>query len=391
MVSATSEASDAQAVVSQPALTAQAAEAIVAESVPTPEEKTSEEEKAPESAPRQKVAVPAGEPVAEVHAESVAASVPKKKKKKKKKVAKKLASATTESVLAPHSAPEAQSREVLHDKLDRLEQRLEEKKEEVARAAREGFASDPALDDTSVPPIDLDVHDEFFAAGDRPQQKIPGASGSFEAIDPKALRKMTAEARARRAHLSRYVKWAVGGAAVLLLLGFVVKMVRGKASDEPVVRQEVVHVAQAAPVPPPAVEERAENKAQQAPVDQGELDEQPKADEAKVDDKKADEDKKVENADTDKKDEPLVDKPKTAWQEKQAAKAALEGGANGAAVAAGERSVALDPSDGEAWLVLGAAYQALGNGGQAKRAYNACINQGKKGPIDECRQMLGSM
>ncbi len=83
--------------------------------------------------------------------------------------------------------------------------------------------------------------------------------------------------------------------------------------------------------------------------------------------------------------------PKTAYQEKISAKAALERGSNGAAIAAGERSVALDPSDGEAWLVLGGAYQAMGNNGQAKRCYNACVSQGKKGPISDCRDMLGSM
>ena len=48
----------------------------------------------------------------------------------------------------------------------------------------------------------------------------------------------------------------------------------------------------------------------------------------------------------------------------------------------------LDPSDGEAWLVLGGAYQAMGNTGQAKRCYNACVSQGKKGPISDCKDML---
>ena len=66
-------------------------------------------------------------------------------------------------------------------------------------------------------------------------------------------------------------------------------------------------------------------------------------------------------------------------------------GANGVAIQAGERSVALDPSDGEAWLVLGGAYQAMGNNGQAKRCYTACTTQGKKGPISDCKDMLGGL
>ncbi|HSQ67098.1 MAG TPA: hypothetical protein VLM85_27965 [Polyangiaceae bacterium] len=396
--SVTPTPSPAEAVIVEPMVdqgvqTAQAASpAEAARSAPRSAE--AEEAAAPESAPRQKVIAPV-----EATAE---ATVAKPKKKKKKKVAKKHAgTAPAEPTSTASAAPEAASRDVLHDKLDKLEAKLEEKKEEVARAAREGFASDPALEDTSVPPVDLDAHDDFFSAGERAhQQKATGASGSFDAIDPKSLRKMTAEAHARRAHLSRYVKWAVGGAMGLLLLGVVVKTLRGRPADEPVVRHEVVHTAEIAP---PPMEPKA---AATAAAEQGRVEEldQPKADEPKpaaAEEQKADDDKTTANAGTatapatdqgaEKKDEPLVDKPKTAWQEKQAAKAALERGANGAAVAAGERSVALDPSDGEAWLVLGGAYQAMGNVGQAKRCYKACVAQGKKGPVTDCRDMLGSM
>ncbi len=76
-----------------------------------------------------------------------------------------------------------------------------------------------------------------------------------------------------------------------------------------------------------------------------------------------------------------------AGKEREASRFALERGDLGTAVAAGERSVALDPTDGEAWLVLGAAYQARGELAQAKRCYRACVEQGTRGPKAECRAM----
>ena len=48
-------------------------------------------------------------------------------------------------------------------------------------------------------------------------------------------------------------------------------------------------------------------------------------------------------------------------------------------------------SDAEAWLVLGAAYQAMGNVAMAKRSFKACVSQGKKGPVSDCRDMLNSL
>jgi hypothetical protein len=305
--------------------------------------------------------------------EVASASAAPKKKRKKKRVTKR------------PPARVAATRDALDQKIDRLEAKLEEKKEEAAKAAREGFGK-TAEDDTSVPPVDLEVHDEFFAAG----EKVPvtrDASGSYAGIDPRHAQKMTAAAHARRAHLSRYVIWAVGAAAGLLVVGLTVSKLRHPV-DEPA-RHEIAHVV--APVETQATATQQAAAAQPPPVqelsDQGNLDDK-KADDTKVDDDKKDE---VKDEPDKKPDEMPAEKPKNAWQEKQAAKAALERGANGVAIAAGERSVALDPSDGEAWLVLGGAYQAMGNNGQAKRCYNACVSQGKKGPIGDCRDMLTSL
>jgi hypothetical protein len=306
-------------------------------------------------------------PMSEMTASEASPSTARPKKKRKKRITKK------------PPAP----RDILDEKIEALEAKLDAKKEQAAKAAREGF--DPALDDTSVPPVDLEVHDDFFAAGER-QPVTRDASGSYGGLDARHAQKLSAAAHARRAHLSRYVKWAVGGASALLLLAFTVNTLRGHKVEDPV-RHEVTHSA-AQPVQQP--EQQNQQAAPQPSVieiaDQGNVND-PKADPTKVDDK---EEAKVDEAEK-KPDEMPAEKPKNAWQEKQAAKAALERGSNGAAIAAGERSVGLDPSDGEAWLVLGGAYQAMGNTGQAKRCYNACVSQGKKGPIGDCKDMLGSL
>ncbi len=71
------------------------------------------------------------------------------------------------------------------------------------------------------------------------------------------------------------------------------------------------------------------------------------------------------------------------------AKSALERGDNGAAVAFARQATAQNPSNGEAWLTLGAAYGAMGNNGAATAAYRSCATRGRGARVDECKQMLG--
>ncbi len=54
----------------------------------------------------------------------------------------------------------------------------------------------------------------------------------------------------------------------------------------------------------------------------------------------------------------------------------------------GEAAVALDPEDGESWLILGAAYQEKGDPKKAREAFTSCIKLGKRGPKGECGAML---
>ena len=73
---------------------------------------------------------------------------------------------------------------------------------------------------------------------------------------------------------------------------------------------------------------------------------------------------------------------------REASRAALERGSLKSSIEAGESSVAIDPSDSEAWLVLGAAYQQMGSLEQARRCFRSCLEKGKGGSRGECAAML---
>jgi cytochrome c-type biogenesis protein CcmH/NrfG len=79
---------------------------------------------------------------------------------------------------------------------------------------------------------------------------------------------------------------------------------------------------------------------------------------------------------------------KSAKEEKEDARRSLERGKLKDSVEAGERSVALDATDAEAWLILGSAEQELGHGKSAREAFLQCTKEAKTGPVRECSLML---
>jgi DNA-binding response OmpR family regulator len=52
------------------------------------------------------------------------------------------------------------------------------------------------------------------------------------------------------------------------------------------------------------------------------------------------------------------------------------------------RAAAVDPTSSEAWIVLGAARDGLGNRAGAREAYKRCIEVGKGEYVEECRRMV---
>jgi nicotinate-nucleotide--dimethylbenzimidazole phosphoribosyltransferase len=67
---------------------------------------------------------------------------------------------------------------------------------------------------------------------------------------------------------------------------------------------------------------------------------------------------------------------------------ALERGRVAESIEAGEQSVALDPGDADAWLILGAAYQQQGRSVEARRCFTTCAAHAQRGPRGECRALL---
>lgn len=73
---------------------------------------------------------------------------------------------------------------------------------------------------------------------------------------------------------------------------------------------------------------------------------------------------------------------------KRASLEALEQRKLDESVAAGEKATQLDPTDADAWLILGAAYHDQGNFAAARRSYAACAKQATHGEVRECKFLI---
>jgi hypothetical protein len=270
-------------------------------------------------------------------------------------------------------------------------------------------------DDVSVPPIGLDG--DFFGSD------LALADASFE-IDPRDPRilKLTPLMAQRRARFAKYVTVAVGFAAILCAVAAVkITIARGTettsrgaanrtsvAAPSPVAAQEPV----AAPVEKPAVAEetaprpdpgaavvapneapsRGQATAAQAAPEPAQAAvapaqaEAPSASAAAVPSTAETPTGPTLPADVADLDPKAL--AKEAGKAKAKARGALEWGKMGDAIEAGERSVAIDPTDSEAWLILGVAYQQKGDSKNAVRSFKACLDQGKRGPRNECALMM---
>jgi hypothetical protein len=248
--------------------------------------------------------------------------------------------------------------------------------------ARDTFAATEVSSTRDDPHRDLsESHDEpakeFFS---KPPPALPAEAPSDAPIeidtrDPRQAQKMTAAAIKRRAHLARYVKAAVAISAILCLAALVrVAIARNQRNDA--IRTSAASMQQQtteAPAAPPVVEPPKTEETK--PAENAAKPEETKpAETAKAEETKPEEIK------------PAVERdPKAALKEKQTAQTMLERGKLADAIAAGEKSVELDPTDAEAWLILGATYQQKGDAKSATRAFKSCVEQATRGPKGECR------
>jgi DNA-binding response OmpR family regulator len=73
----------------------------------------------------------------------------------------------------------------------------------------------------------------------------------------------------------------------------------------------------------------------------------------------------------------------------QQAQRLLERGSASRATEVARRATSADPSNAEAWLTLGAAYDASGNRAQARVAYKSCVDNCRGPRVGECKALLG--
>jgi hypothetical protein len=248
-----------------------------------------------------------------------------------------------------------------------------------APGSAEPWPAGAAVDEGSFPPVA-----EFGLRGlDRELDVFDDSD------DPRALERhralMSPEAKRRRARFAKYVGGAVGASLILCAAAVV------KTSFAPGPGAEIAKVAPASPAPEIATVAAASRAPEIAAVAAA----SPTPEVAAVASQvvapspptPAPAASAVEGTAPAPSTTAVAPAGAGATKEREASRFALERGDLGAAIAAGERSVTLDPTDGEAWLVLGAAYQARGDLTQAKRCYRACVDQGRRGPKAECRAM----
>jgi hypothetical protein len=71
------------------------------------------------------------------------------------------------------------------------------------------------------------------------------------------------------------------------------------------------------------------------------------------------------------------------------AQRALEKGNGPLATELARKATEKDPTDAEAWLMLGAAYDMTQSRGRARAAYRSCVQKAQGPRVGECRALLG--
>jgi tetratricopeptide (TPR) repeat protein len=221
----------------------------------------------------------------------------------------------------------------------------------------------PALaqDEETIPPAgDLAVAEQFFSEAD--VSRLADPDDDLDSIEnEKAQRKSDPAVVQRRAKFAKYVTWTVGVSAALCLVA-VAKIAftsssktisAANAANAPAKTEMVVKTP-----PPPAAAPAAPAAKAAEPAAAAVAPAEPA--------------KPVVTGDV--------------KEEKAKVKAALDKNKLADAIEAGERAVAIDETDSEAWLLLGAAYHAKGELKEAQRAYHACVDKGTKDKFQrECK------
>jgi hypothetical protein len=249
-------------------------------------------------------------------------------------------------------------------------------------AASDGIAA-PVVRDAGASD---DIADRFFDSAPTlttPEPPIVAAEPA-----PRLVAIDSAAVRARRRYLMRYVAGAVSIAGVIGLAAIVRMTLAGDASAADTPRMGSAVAASLPIAPPPVVAAVDPLAPPSAPALSADVPAPaPPAADPPAADPPAPAAEPSAAAAT-----PAVDatheSTQTAGDAKKEALRALERGRLADAIQAGEQSVALDPGDADAWLILGAAYQQQGHSVEARRCFTTCAAQAQRGPRGECRALL---
>ncbi len=260
-----------------------------------------------------------------------------------------------------------------------------------ARATAKQAAED-LLDDTSIPPVDVEA-EQFFAEGESRASMPHLWAHEPEHLDldePHSdhVRRASPEVLVRRTRLRKVTQRVVAAFALIALAGLG-KAAFTHAPSAELPLSSVVHAAaaieqerlapQALAAQPPA----AVRAAAAIPPPEPAKVEEPKA-EAPVAEKPTEQLAAKPSEDVKPTDEAKPAPSGDAKADKKAAQRAIDRGDNKGAVEAGERALEVDPTDAETWLIVGAAYQQMGQGAKARQAFSSCMSKSTHGPRGEC-------
>ena len=251
----------------------------------------------------------------------------------------------------------------------------------------------PVVRDAGAPD---DIADRFFDSTPQGYTPEPPQAAEVEIAGTTTRRAAihSAAARERRRYLTRYVAGAVGLAAVIGL-GAVVRITTAgdaSAAQSPIRAPWSSSAAEtiAEPLPDPSPDPNPTPR-ETAPTEPAPAALSPTPERASGTTPAATAEERAAPsaaADTSGTFVATTTDPDGAADAKRAAQRALDRGHLKASIEAGERSVALDPADADAWLILGAAYQAKGAYAEARRCFTSCSTLAKRGARGECRALL---
>ena len=239
-------------------------------------------------------------------------------------------------------------------------------------------------DHSSLAPVVRDagvadeIADRFFESAPPPPTPEPPMVAEPA---PRQVAIASAAVRARRRYLMRYVAGAVTVAGIIGLAAVVrVTTARDASAAGSPWRAYVAAASLPAASPnddPIAPADPRAGPAVEAPTAAGAVDPANPASEPQA-----------AQDETPEPPAPVDVSPRAAADAKRDSQRAIDRGQVAAAIEAGEESVALDPTDADAWLVLGAAYQMKGRHADARRCFETCAEQARRGGRWECRALL---